>query len=148
MNLTQVHIREGSIDEVVTLSQMIPEFDNPYSSEEYLNRLNNKKHLIAVAELHNQLVGFKVGYEWTDNATFYSWMGGVLPEFRKMGVARNLAEFQEQYARRNGFERILMKTRNMHKNMLIFAIASGFNIIQVEPKSEVLENRILLSKKI
>lgn len=127
---------------------MIPEFDNPYSSEEYLNRLNNKKHLIAVAELHNQLVGFKVGYEWTDNATFYSWMGGVLPEFRKMGVARNLAEFQEQYARRNGFERILMKTRNMHKNMLIFAIASGFNIIQVEPKSEVLENRILLSKKI
>ena len=33
-------------------------------------------------------IGFKVGYE--RDGYFYSWMGGVLSDYRKKGVAQNL----------------------------------------------------------
>lgn len=141
-----IQIREGSVEEVVQLSRSLPEFLNPHAEDVYDERLKGKLHLIAVAEVDQQLAGFKVGYDKFGDSSFYTWMGGVLPEYRKMGVARSLANFQESFVRKNGFDSIILKTRNRHKNMLLFALSSGFQIIGFEPERVNRESRILLKR--
>jgi len=83
MQKYQIEIRNSDIETIVMLSNKIPEFINPHQKEEYIKRMEGKDSLILVAYIDNQAVGFKVGYGKTNH--FYSWMGAVLPEFRKMG---------------------------------------------------------------
>jgi GNAT superfamily N-acetyltransferase len=140
-----VLVRQGSIDEIVAISQAVPEFFDPHGPAEYTRRLQAAPHLILVAEIEGSAAGFKVGYA-LDTALFYSWMGAVLPEYRQHGVAKALADAQEQWAIEHGYQRIRFKTRNRLKAMLHFALGNGFNIIGVEPREELEEYRILLEK--
>ncbi len=137
-------IRQGSIAEAVAASQAIPEFHDPHAAEVYENRLSGQPHLILIAEIAQQIAGFKVGYE--RDGYFYSWMGGVLPTFRRYGLARALAEAQEDWARQQGYTSVTFKTRNRHRAMLLFALRRGFQIIGLEAREDIEENRILLKK--
>ncbi len=139
-------IKEGTIDTVVALSQQIPEFVNPHSAATYRERLSQTPHLILVAFVAAEAVGFKVGYE--REGYFYSWMGGVLPAYRQLGVAKKLAAAQENWARNKGYPSITFKTRNRHKAMLLFALKNGFDIIGIEMRDIPAEHRILLRKKL
>lgn len=137
-------IKVSDIATAVAISNSIPEFIDPPSKEEYKRRLKDVPHLILVAFDQDRPVGFKVGYE--RNGAFYSWMGGVLPSYRRRSIARRLAEKQEAWALANGYKSVTFKTRNQHKNMLLFALRRGFNIIGFKEKGDVLTNRILLQK--
>lgn len=139
-------IRISDIATAVQVSQLIPEFWDAYEEAEYHKRLSHTPHLILVAFEENQPIGFKVGYEREDY--FYSWMGGILPEYRKQGVAKALAEYQENWAKEKGYTTIVFKTRNYLKGMLIFAMKNGFHIIDIEKHSEIEQHRILLQKKL
>lgn len=139
-----VEIKVGNIQTAVMLSWKLPEFYEPAGEAEYHKRLNGKRHLILIAWDGEKPIGFKAGYEKEDY--FYSWMGGVLPEYRKMGVAQELADVQENWARKNGFKTIVFKTRNQHKGMLVFALKNGFDIIGFTEKENIAANRILLKK--
>lgn len=139
-------VREGSIEEAVSLSRKIPELINPHEVPVYEERLSEKPHLILIATVDQEPVGFKVGYE--RSATFYSWMGGVLPGFRQKGIAKLLAEEQEKWVIRHGYTTISFKTRNSHKGMLIFALKNGFNITGFISKNKIEDSRILLQKKL
>ena len=139
-------IKESNIETVVALSQQIAEFIDPHGVEEYYRRLTSIPHLILVAFVQNEPVGFKVGYE--REGSFYSWMGGILQGFRQMGIARALAEEQEAWAKKRGYTTITFKTRNSHKGMLIFALKNGFDIIGFEPSAHTPSHRILLRKQL
>ena len=141
-------IRVGTIKEVVDISKKIPEFENPHPEDEYTRRLNNKKYLILVACADGIPVGFKVAYDKLNDGSLYSWMGGVMPDFRRLHLARQLAEAQEEWAKKNGYTAVICKTRNKHKAMLLFAIQSGFQITGVEIREIIEEYRILLQKKL
>lgn len=143
-------IREGSIAEAVLVSQQIPEFINPHSEEEYQKCLSTVPHLILIAidRETQQPVGFKVGYQSTQKSIFYSWMGGILPQYRRMGIAQRLANTQEQWARDHHYTHIRFKTRNRLKQMLIFALSNGFDILEVIRKDTQADYRILLQKEI
>ena len=137
-------IKVADIATAVAISNNIPEFINPPPKEEYKRRLKEVPHLILVAFDGDRPVGFKVGYE--RNGSFYSWMGGVLPSYRRRSIARHLAEKQEAWALAQGYKSVTFKTRNQHKNMLLFALRRGFNIVGFKEKGDVLTNRILLQK--
>lgn len=137
-------IKTANIATAVAISQEIPEFINPPAPTEYEKRLSTVPHLILVAYDGDKAVGFKVGYE--RDGYFYSWMGGVLPTYRRRSLARKLAEQQEAWARTQGYRSVTFKTRNQHKNMLLFAIKRGFDIIGFKEKGNVKTNRILLRK--
>ena len=139
-----VTIAEGDIDTVVALSRQIPEFTDPYGAEIYSSRLEGKPHLILLAYAEGRPIGFKVGYE--RHEIFYSWMGGVLPSWRRKGVATALADAQEEWARDSGYDKIRLKTRNRHTDMLVFALRRGFHILSVEPHEPVAEFRIWMEK--
>ena len=142
-------IKNGTIEDAVAVSLQIPEFDNPHLREVYEERLNGRKHLILIAYVDQKAVGFKVGYDkFQDDESFYTWMGAVLPGYRKMGIADKLAKKQEAWALQNGFRSVILKTRNRHQGMLIFAIKNNYKIIEIEPREEVEEYRIILKKKL
>ena len=124
-----IHIREGTFQECVDLSSKIPEFNSPYKIEEYKKRCAGK-YLALIAKIDNQSVGFKIGYDRFNDGRFYSWMGGVLPKFRRMGVASSLANFQEKWADENGFSSIILKTRQKHDGMITFSLNRGFIITE------------------
>jgi len=139
-------IRKGSIESVVEISKKVDELKNPYPAEEYRKRLTGVPHLILVAYRGDMLAGFKVAYE--RDGYFYSWMGGVIPGFRRNGIALALAMEQENWAREQGYTSVTFKTRNMHKAMLSFALNNGFNIIKVDLEEEVGQHRIWLTKEL
>jgi len=148
-----IRIKEGNLKTVVELSLQIPEFTNPPVKEVYEHRILEVPHLILIAFVNKNPVGFKVGYERIgipegSPKTFYSWMGGVLPDFRRQNIALQLAEYQEEWAKQQKYLSITFKTRNQHKNMLIFALRRGFNIIDFKEKDTILTNRILLRKSL
>ena len=93
-------------------------------------RLNTAPDLLVLlAETTDgQLAGFKIGYRQDTNA-FYSWLGGVLPEFRRQGIAAALMQYQHEWARQQGYLFIQTKTMNRWRNMLILNLQSGFDVI-------------------
>jgi len=142
-----IHIREGLFQECVDLSSKIPEFNSPYKIEEYKKRCAGK-YLVLIAEIDNQSVGFKIGYDRFNNGSFYSWMGGVLPKFRRMGVAYSLANFQEKWAAKNEFSSILLKTRQKHDGMIAFSLNRGFIITEETQLTPAEETRIWMQKSL
>ena len=142
--MSRIVIKEGSISLAAAMSQELPEFINPPKLPEYEKRLLDVPHLVLIAYHEGMPIGFKVGYE--KESYFYSWMGGVLSPYRGRGVAKLLAQRQEQWAREKGYKELVFKTRNQHKAMLIFALKNGFNIVGFTQKKDVLTNRILLKK--
>ena len=86
-------------------------------------------HLVQLAFDGEQAVGFKVGYA-LDKDVFYSWLGGVLPEFRGRGIAQTLIEQQHRWCAQQGYRTIRTKTLNRWKSMLILNLKNGFDIIE------------------
>lgn len=142
-NLT---IQPSSIAQAVAVSRLIPEFENPYDEVEYAKRMTGKAQLLLVATVDGQPAGFKVGYARDGDGTFYSWMGGILPAYRRMGIAQALASHQERWAKQQGYRAIRFKTRNYLKGMLHFALQNDFHIVQVIQTDSVATYRIVLEK--
>ncbi|MEM1328455.1 MAG: GNAT family N-acetyltransferase [Bacteroidota bacterium] len=142
-----MHIRTATISEILALARQIPEFQDSYPPTEYHHRLAKAKQLSLIAEVDGRAAGFKVGYE-KEASVFYSWMGGVHPDFRRQGVAQALANAQEVWARKNGYHFVEFKTRNYLKPMLLFGIGNGFHIYKVEPREQLTDYRIYLRKEL
>jgi GNAT superfamily N-acetyltransferase len=141
-------IREASPSELLWVHERIPEFPGKASLDFYTERLKHRLHLGLMAEKDGELLGFKVGYQSDTPATFYSWMGGVRPEFRKLGIADALAEYQENWAKEKGFKSIYFKTRNRFPAMITTGLKRGFKIMEVIPKGGVEDYRVVMWKEL
>ena len=140
------HIHEGKLNDAVMVSENVPEFDDPYEIPEYSKRLNSTTHLILTAYDDHNPIAFKIGYQRHPDGSFYSWMGGVLPNYRRKGIANNLADHQEIWAKKNGYNSIRMQTREKHKAMLALAINRGFQITNRIEKTSSSNTHIWMNK--
>ncbi|MBL6448699.1 GNAT family N-acetyltransferase [Fulvivirga sp. 29W222] len=145
--MNNIYIGECSIEEIIAIANQIPEFENSYPISEYKKRLSQVPFLALKAAVDDKDAGFKLGYELNDD-TFYTWFGGVLPFYRQIGLADQMATAQEGWAKARGYKRIKLKTRNYLKPMLIFALKSGFNITAIEERPDINQNRIILQKEL
>ncbi len=128
------------------LLTQIPEFEQSVAIDEIVRRTNGVPHLFLTAFVDGQPAGFKLGYE--REGDFYSWLGGVLPAYRRRGVAASLADYQESWAKKAGYRRIWMKTRNSFPNMLIMAVKRGFQVVGFDTRDRISDHRIVLAKSI
>jgi GNAT superfamily N-acetyltransferase len=94
----------------------------------------------------DQAIGFKAGYELKPEK-YYSWLGGVHPEYRKKGIAGRLMELQHEWCQFNGYKTIQTKTKNKWKSMLILNLKHGFDIIGTYTDS-LGETKIILEKNL
>jgi len=139
-------IREGSVAEAVAASLSVPELGKPPLALEYEERVKGIPHVILLAQIDNEVAGFKIGYE--REGYWYSWLGGVHPDFRRRGVARALADAQDEWARQKGYPHVTFKTLNRLRSMLKFAIERGFNIIRIDEKEDINDYRIWLRREL
>ena len=93
-NSPSLQLREASLAELFWLHERIAEFPGKASLSFYEERLRHRVSLALVAFWDGELAGFKVGYQSELPEQFYSWMGGVRPEFRRKGIATALAAEQ------------------------------------------------------
>jgi GNAT superfamily N-acetyltransferase len=148
MKKTYINILDGNLNDAINIAQQIPEFDKLYSKEKYGNRLKDSRYLIIIASYKDKPIGFKIGYETPSKKLFYSWMGGVLPKFRKLGVAQMLMDYQEQWAKNNNYERILVKTRKKYLAMVKLLEKNYYYEMGTLPFEPKEESRILFEKKL
>ena len=123
-------IRIGAVEEAYEVFLNIPELDRYLSLQEMKDKLSGE-HLIIVAEIEAHLVGFKIGYQ-KNTSEYYSWLGGVIPFYRRSGIAQKLLDFQEDRVKRSGFDYISVKSMNRFPSMLRLLIKNSYKIKEVE----------------
>ena len=100
-----------------------------FDEERVINQLDRPDLLMLVAFVDDEAVGFKVGYG-ESRRVFYSAKGGVLPAWRRTGIARALLYVMQDEVRRMGYERFAYDTfPNMHPGMTVMGLREGFRVV-------------------
>jgi GNAT superfamily N-acetyltransferase len=98
---------------------------------------------IVCARSGDELVGFKIGYAH-GQFKYYSWLGGVHPEFRRQGVATRLSELQHSWAREQGFRSVETATDETNAAMTQVNLKCGFRMCGFKNRSQGIQ--VLFSK--
>lgn len=115
--------------------------------ERRIARIVEATNLFVVAGFDgNELAGFKMGYE-TSPEDFYSWLGAVVPEYRKQGIGGELMRRQHEWCKQQGYKRVTTRTTNQWRNMLILNLRHGFDIVDIV-LNHYGEERIVLVKQL
>ena len=126
----------------------IPEFEQPYSSQEISTRLLSTSALLLIAKIEGEVAGFKLGYQNADD-TFYSWLGGIVPDYRGLGLAKSLLEYQERWAKQQGYKLMEVKTQNCFPVMLNMLINNQYQITAMTADGQRLsQNKLHLQKQL
>ncbi len=121
-------------------------FASTFEASHFREKFPEKSNALALLVYDNEkLIAFKIGYELNPE-TFYSWMGGVHPDYRRQGLAHQLMVRQHKLAKTNHYLKVRTKTRMSYRHMLIFNLNQGFDIIATETKPQVSEAIIVLEK--
>jgi ribosomal protein S18 acetylase RimI-like enzyme len=137
-------IREASLYEIFEAHKLIPEFDSPESVEEFQKQVGDKESLlILIALWDDKPAGYLVGYR-DEGDSFYVWLSGVVKEYRRQGVLKEIMNIVIEWARKKKFDHVTIKTRNSRRAMLAYLISNGFLIKGVEPRYSAEETRIWL----
>lgn len=140
---TAVTIKENQLQTAVEIANKIVEFDEIFGQDYMASRYADKDHLILTAHIDLQPVGFLIGYDKYGDGSFYCWLAGVDPTFRRRGVLRAMMIYLKSWSQKHGYDRLLIKTRNTRRGMLAFLVENDFNFIGLETRKEARENRIL-----
>ena len=143
-----IQIKEDSIDVAIKVNGTITEFDNHYDKSYFEDRYKDSAKLILVAYVDNQPAGYMVSYDKNKDGSFYCWMAGVDPLFRRHGLLNQMMQYLFDWAKNNDYSKVTIKTRNNRREMLSYLVKSGFNFVEVHPQASVKDNRILLEKVI
>lgn len=175
--ITQYDLEQGAL-EIQYIEENFPEFPRKKTANEIVNRLTGRAHLIlmASASLPDDPtavvpVSFKVAHEirigetepklfdlvnrLADSIQFdgrrvlYTWIGGTRRDWRGQGHFRALTEQQEAWAIENGFDEVVVKTKNKFYEMRGTLDNLHFQVIKYE-KNEIdnAESKVYLSKKL
>lgn len=100
--------------------------------------------LLLSARVEEKPVGFKLGYSLGKDR-FYSWLGGVIPELRGLGIATDLLLAQEDWCRQKGYSAI--ETKCEESPMLILNLRQGYQVTGVED-SPRRRKKVVLEKSL
>jgi GNAT superfamily N-acetyltransferase len=170
-------LEQGAL-EVEYMEEMFTEFSGKKTAAEIIQRLQDREYLILISmgrSLEDPSlelpVAFKVGHELRESETnvqladlvhrlrdavdfpgrriFYSWIGGTRKEWRGQGHYRALTEQQEEWAHRNGYDELVVKTKNRFYTMRATLDHLRFDVIKFEPhRFDSGESKVYLSKKL
>jgi predicted GNAT superfamily acetyltransferase len=90
---------------------------------------------VACASEAGRLVGFKAGYA-TGRHRYYSWLGGVHPDFRRRGIAAELMRRQHAWLRERGFETVETAADRDNLAMIRANLEHGFTVCGLRHKAD------------
>ena len=119
-----------------------------FDEERLINRYDHPDLIALMVTVDGIRAGFKVGYG-KDDGVFFSAKGGILPVYRRIGLARKLLNSMMLKASELGYQTFRYDTlASKHKNMLIFGLKEGFDITAAEWMPQLEDYRIELSVSI
>ena len=145
MENNDIIVKEVSIEEAVKVNRNVIEFDGKDTTkEDFEKRYVGKDNLIIVAYYKNIPIGYIIGYDRDNDGSFYCWMAGVDNNYRRLGALTALMNYQMNWAKKKGYNKLKIRTRNNRREMLSFLVKNGFNFVSVENREDITENRINL----
>ncbi len=121
-----------------------PKREVDYFKRRFMGRYNA---LTLIARMDDKPVGFWVGFELKPGM-FYHWMGGVLPNVRRHGVARQLQDAQQAWAKDHGYEYVRCECMNHQREFIHFAVAVGYDIVGIRWDSTHADNLVVFEKNL
>jgi GNAT superfamily N-acetyltransferase len=177
-HITQYDLEQGAL-EIQYIEEYFGEFPRKKTATEIVRRLSGRTHLIllASAPLADDPgsvvpVSYKVAHEITLSETadakladlvdrlrgyvrfegrrvLYTWIGGTRRDWRGQGHFRALTEQQEAWAIRQGFDEIVVKTKNRFYDMRGTLDHLRFEVVKYERNTvDNAESKVYLSKKL
>jgi hypothetical protein len=176
-HITQYDLEQGAL-EIQYIEEYFGEFPRKKTATEIVRRLNARAHLIllASAPLPDDPssvvpVSFKVAHEISPEETepkladlvsrlrdyvrfdgrriLYTWIGGTRRDWRGQGHFRALTEQQEVWAIEQGFDEIVVKTKNRFYDMRGTLDHLRFEVVKYERNvADNAESKVYLSKKL
>lgn len=117
------------------------------TAQDLHERFSAYRHgLVLLAWEEQTLIGYKIGYERKTHH-YYSWLGGIHPDWRKQGIGAQLMVLQHQWCRDHHYHTIRTHTKNKWREMLILNLRHGFDIIGTLT-DEQGEPKLILEKKL
>ncbi|KKP67743.1 MAG: GCN5-related N-acetyltransferase [Candidatus Moranbacteria bacterium GW2011_GWE1_35_17] len=102
----------------------------PYSFNQYQERLKNLEPKIFVAKIGDRIIGNSISYNKENS--LYVWIMGVLKDCRNKGIATKLFENNEQFAKENNYESVIAKVYNVSQEMIRLLLARNYQIVDIE----------------
>ncbi|MEM9529746.1 MAG: GNAT family N-acetyltransferase [Pseudomonadota bacterium] len=119
-----------SLESVMPLCQAV--FGDDFSRTYLAERLDSMTDVsLIVAQVEDEPAGFKLGYRFS-GAVYYSWLGGVVPSARRMGLAGQLMAAQHEWAQANHYQQIETRVRSNNQAMLIVNLKAGFEVVGLD----------------
>jgi hypothetical protein len=176
-SLKQYGLQQGAL-EIQYIEEFFLDFPRKKTANEVIARLNDRDHQILMAEapLPDDSgtvvpVSFKVAHElraherdpkladlvaqledvveFDDRRVLYQWIGGTRSDWRGQGHFRALTEEQEVWALSNGFDEILVKTKNKFYEMRAALAQLHYHVIRFVPSTTTTgESKVFLSKRL
>ena len=174
-HIRQYDLQQGAL-EIEYIEEYFGEFARRKTAAEVIGRLDERDHQILMAEAPLPddpatvvPVAYKVSHElrsdeiepkladlvarlrdcvkFNGRKVLYSWIGGTRRDWRGQGFFRALTEEQEAWAHDNGFDEIVVKTKNRLYDMRGTLDHLQFNVIKFEPHAgDNREAKVYLSK--
>jgi GNAT superfamily N-acetyltransferase len=175
--IRQYGLQQGAL-EIEYIEEYFGEFEHPKRALEVVGRLAERDHQILMAEAPLPddpstiiPVAYKVSHELRlnendrpltdlvakiadcvelrDRKVLYSWLGGTRRDWRGQGFFRALTEEQEAWALDNGFDEIVVKTKNKFYDMRGTLDHLEFNVVKFERSpTDNRESKVYLSKRL
>lgn len=132
----------GELGTIVDLYNEVfrPSRDRTFFERRLRGRLNP---LILLAAIEGRPVGFAMGYE-NKPGTFYCWLIGVLPDFRRSGIASQLMEAMAAWSNENGYHTIRFECFNSQRPMLHVALSQNYSIVGMRFDRQTQDNLLIL----
>jgi hypothetical protein len=176
-HITQYELEQGAL-EIQYIEEFFGEFPRKKTAAEIVRRLTDRAHLIlfATAPLPDDPgsvvpVSYKVAHEirlpetdpkladlvhrlhdyvrFDGRRVLYTWIGGTRRDWRGQGFFRALTEQQEVWAIEQGFDEIVVKTKNKFYEMRGTLDHLRFEVVKYERNtSDNAESKVYLSKKL
>jgi len=103
---------------------------------EYIRwRITSMPHVTLFCAWHDgQFIAFKAGYAMTQTR-YYSWLGGVHPDFRRHGIAAQLMERQHAWLTERGYTEVETGVNQKNHAMAHVNLQRGFIVtgVRAEP---------------
>jgi GNAT superfamily N-acetyltransferase len=176
-HITQYDLEQGAL-EIQYIEEYFGEFPRKKTAAEIVRRLNGRLHLILLADAPLPddpgsvvPVSYKVAHEIRREETepkladlvrrldgcvrfdgrkvLYTWIGGTRRDWRGQGHFRALTEQQELWAIRQGFDEIVVKTKNKFYDMRGTLDHLRFEVVKYERNdADNAESKVYLSKRL
>jgi len=169
-------LQQGAL-EIAYIEEYFNEFPTRKTAAEIIGRLDGRESQILMAEAPLPddpstvvPVSFKVSHELREEETdpkladlvarlrgsvefagrrvLYNWLGATRLDWRGQGHFRALTEEQEAWAVAQGYDEVVVKTKNRYYDMRGTLDSLQFNVVKLDPAPEPLESKVYLSKRL